>query len=86
MPPQTPLVLPGGMAQGVPLQQSAFEVHAPAVGTQSAWHRLLTHGLPQQSPLVTQLVPGGIGVPVQSSAFSAQRGMPSASLRQQFSG
>jgi hypothetical protein len=51
-----------------------------------AWHTLLTQGLPQQSALVTQLAPGAGGFVVQSFAFSRQRGIPSASLRQQLSG
>jgi hypothetical protein len=47
---------------------------------------LFTQGLPQQSALVTHDEPGGGGFAVQSLAFKRQRGMPSASLRQQLSG
>lgn len=46
---------------------------------------LLTHGLPQQSALVTHEVPAAMGA-VQVFALRRQRGMPRESFRQQLSG
>jgi hypothetical protein len=71
---------------GTPGQQSALVVQVLPVGTQVPSHLLLTHGLPQQSALVAHVVPGGGGFCVQSEATIRQRGMPSASCRQQFAG
>lgn len=73
------------MTHGRPEQQSAVEVQAPVAATHAARHLFPTQGLPQQSALVAQLVPAGTGV-LQVLAWSRQRGMPSASLRQQLSG
>jgi len=73
------------MTQGNPEQQSACVVHAPPVGTQAPPHALFTQGPPQQSALVAHDVPAGTGAE-QSLALSRQRGMPSASFRQQLSG
>jgi hypothetical protein len=84
-PPQVPFEAPVGIVHGSPVQQSAVVVQVPAVGTHAARHTLLTHGLPQQSALVTQLLPAGIGA-VQVFALRMQRGMPRESLRQQLSG
>jgi hypothetical protein len=83
VPPQMPVVLPGGIAQGRPGQQSEVEVHAPPLLTQVLPQTPPTHGLPQQSALVEQLVPSGGGFTLQSDAISRHRGMPSASWRQQ---
>ncbi len=58
-----PLVEPGGATQGSPEQQSASEVHAPSVGTQSLPPQMNAdppsaelgrHGNPQQSALLAQ--------------------------------
>jgi hypothetical protein len=74
----------------MPWQQSADVVHVLPVGTHEpgAPHLLSTQGLPQQSALVAQVSPatGGVppSVPVQSTGLIRHRGMPSASLAQQF--
>ncbi len=81
-----PIDAPVGITHGRPVQQSAFEVHVPPVLMHVAWQTLFTQGLPQQSALVAQLAPGAGGFAVQSFALRRQRGMPSASLRQQLSG
>jgi hypothetical protein len=76
----------------MPVQQSADVVHVPPVGMHEFEppHWLLMQGLPQQSALVAHAAPasGGVppSVPVQSTGRIRQRGMPSASLAQQFSG
>jgi hypothetical protein len=78
---------PTGMTHAMPVQQSAVVVHAPLTGMHAALHMLFTHGLPQQSALVAHCVPAGIGVAgLHAVALRRQRGMPSASLRQQLSG
>jgi hypothetical protein len=83
--PQVPLVAPVGMMHASPEQQSACVVHSPGAWTHVPWHLLFTHGSPQQSALVAQLVPAAIGLS-QVFALRRQRGIPSASLRQQLSG
>lgn len=83
--PHVPVVAPVGISQGRPEQQSACVVHAPPDGMHVPLHLLFTQGLPQQSALVAHEVPAGTGA-VQSFALRRQRGMPSASLRQQLSG
>jgi hypothetical protein len=88
VPPHFPVDEPVGITHGSPEQQSALLVQAPSFFTHSPMHLLLTQGLPQQSALVTQLSPA-FGILVgssQSLAFRRQRGIPSASLRQQLSG
>jgi hypothetical protein len=70
----------------MPGQQSADVVQPLPVGTQEvAAHLLSMQGLPQQSALVAQTVFAGTGV-AQLTGRIKQRGMPSASLLQQFSG
>lgn len=88
VPPQIPFVEPGACTHGRPGQQSAdveqvlpFEMHELG-----APHLLPTHGLPQQSALVAQTVPAAGAAPAQSTGLIRQRGIPSASLLQQFSG
>lgn len=64
---QVPCAEPGCFTQPPP-QQSALVVHEPPLATQAASHvysfrfGLNVHGLPQQSALVAQTVPTGIGV------------------------
>lgn len=87
MPPQTPDVWPGTIVQGRPTQQSALLVHVLPAGRQAAPHLLATQGLPQQSALVAQTVSAGTGwVQFGGVERVTQRGMPSASRRQHFSG
>ena len=87
-----PFVEPGACAHVMPEQQSADVVHEPPFGMQvpAPPHLLSMQGLPQQSALVAHTVPatGGVppSVPVQSTGRIRQRGMPSASLLQQFAG
>jgi hypothetical protein len=89
VPPQMPNAPPGGIAQGRPVQQSAFEVHvAPcdwqALPVQTYGFVALvpgsvfrTHGPPQQSALEAHCVPAGGGPPAQSRLLvTVQRGMP----------
>ena len=86
-PPQMPSVEPGGMTHGRPTQQSAVLVQAPPLATQVPPHLLSMQGLPQQSALVAHTEPAGGGALVQSTTErTMQRGMPSASRRQHFSG
>jgi hypothetical protein len=84
--PQTPFAEPAWRMHGSPLQQSAVVVQPPAAGTHPAPHLLSTQGWPQQSALVAHTEPAGGGFPVQSTGLIRQRGMPSASRLQQFSG
>ena len=79
-----PLVDPGGATQGRPEQQSASEVQAPSVGTQSLPPQMNAepppalfgrHGSPQQSALLAQGCPALEPASLQSPA-SVQRGMP----------
>jgi hypothetical protein len=87
VPPQIPFAEPTGITQAIPAQQSAVVVHAPLVGMQVALHRLFTQGFPQQSALVAQAVPAGIGTfGLHAVALRRQRGIPRPSLRQQLSG
>src|SRR5262249_985115 len=86
VPLHTPLVLPGCATHGRPLQQSAAVVHVPPACTQAPSRTPFTQGLPQQSALVAPLVPAGGGLVLQSEATKRQRGIPSASLRQQLAG
>ena len=85
-----PWVEPGVLKQPPP-QQSAVEVHEPPFATHAASHVYLlrfdlkVQGLPQQSALVAQTVPGGTGFE-QLRKLTRQRGRPSSSLAQQFSG
>ncbi len=87
---QTPLPGPLGNTQGVPAQQSACVVQAPIEGIQfvPAHSRAPVgpgvQGLPQQSALEAQAVPGGGGGEIaQSTAgLAVQRGTPSASCWQ----
>ena len=72
--------------QGRPGQQSAFAVQTPAAGTHAGLQRLPTQGLPQQSALVAQADPGAGGAAVQSTGLITQRGIPSVSRTQHFSG
>jgi hypothetical protein len=87
-----PFVEPGACTHATPGQQSAETVQSEPFGTHEpgAPHLLFVQGLPQQSALVAQTVPavGGVppSVPVQSTGLMRQRGMPSESLLQQFSG
>lgn len=81
-----PFDAPVGITHGVPVQQSAVVVHVPPLGTHWPRQTLFTQGWPQQSALVAHAVPGGGGAAVQSTGLMRQRGMPSASLRQQLSG
>lgn len=88
VPPHFPVEEPVGITHGNPEQQSALLVQVPSSFTHWPSHLKSMHGLPQQSALVTQLSPG-CGIFVGSSqlfAFRRQRGIPSASLRQQLSG
>jgi hypothetical protein len=80
-----PVDEPVGTTHGMPVQQSAVVVHVPPLGTHAPRQTLPTHGWPQQSALVAHAVPAG-GGEVQSFGLMRQRGMPSASLRQQLSG
>src|SRR6188474_3467008 len=72
--PQVPVVAPGGMTQGIVLQQSAELVQAPMVGTHSPPHtsggnsplELGTHGSPQQSALDEQGMPSNTDGSAQS--------------------
>jgi 23S rRNA (cytosine1962-C5)-methyltransferase len=82
-PPQIPFEAPVGMVHGWPAQQSAVLVHSPPLSTQAPRHLLSTQGFPQQSALVAHEAPGGGGLAVQSTSFRVQRGMPTASRRQQ---
>jgi hypothetical protein len=87
VPPQMPFDDPTGITQAMPAQQSAVVVHAPLVGMHAALHMLFTQGLPQQSALVAHDVPAGMGVAgLHVFALRRQRGIPSASFRQQLSG
>jgi len=74
----------------MPAQQSADVVQAEPFGTHAPPHLLSMQGFPQQSALVAQTVPatGGVppSVPLQSTWRMRQRGIPSASLLQQFPG
>ncbi len=80
--PQVPLVEPGGATHGSPEQQSASEVQAPFVGTQSLPPQMKPlpavfgrHGNPQQSALLAQGWPAFEPASLQSPA-AVQRGMP----------
>lgn len=85
-----PRTAPGTLIHAPP-QQSAVVVHEPPFATQTGPQRRTpwlsgTQGSPQQSALDAQIVPIG-GLVVQSPTYATrQRGIPSASWRQQFSG
>jgi hypothetical protein len=80
-----PTDAPAGITHGRPEQQSAEVVQDDPAWTHAPRHLSSTHGLPQQSALVAHDVPAGTGAS-QVFALSRQRGIPSASLRQQLSG
>jgi hypothetical protein len=81
--PHTPLVEPGGMMQGKPVQQSACVVQKPLVGTQLPPQTngeppgvgFGTHGKPQQSALVEHGKPAFEPASTQLPA-PVQRGIP----------
>jgi hypothetical protein len=83
-----PFVDPGACTHGKPGQQSAPVVQEPPamMHDPAAPHMLLTQGLPQQSALVAQTVPAGGAPAAQLTGLMRQRGIPRASLLQQFSG
>lgn len=88
-PPHAPDEEPGANTQGVPGQQSAWVVQAPATGTQlpGSPHTkppvgLGVHGLPQQSALEAHAVPAGGAPPAQSIGAVRHRGTPRASCWQ----
>jgi hypothetical protein len=88
---QVPCVEPGGFTHP-PAQQSPVEVQEPPAGTHAELQTYLprpelkVQGLPQQSALVAQAVPSGTGVEQVPTKWTRQRGRPSSSFAQQFSG